>query len=34
LVMIRRTEDGDVVVLGEIEQDIPLIERAARKLLG
>ncbi len=34
LVMIRRTEDGHVVVLGEIEQDIPLIERAARKLLG
>ncbi len=34
LVMIRRTEDGDVVVLGEIEQDIPLIESAARKLLG
>jgi hypothetical protein len=34
LVMIRRTEDGEIVVLGEIEQDIPLIERAARKLLG
>lgn len=34
LVMIRRTEDGDVVMLGEIEQDIPLIERAARKLIG
>ena len=34
LVMIRRTEDGDVVMLGEIAQDIPLIERAARKLLG
>ncbi len=34
LVMIRRTEDGDVVMLGEIEQDIPLIERAARKLVG
>lgn len=34
LVMIRRTEDGHVVVLGESEQDIPLIERAARKLLG
>ncbi|NNK45181.1 MAG: hypothetical protein HKP43_00970 [Altererythrobacter sp.] len=34
LVMIRRTEDGDVVMLGEIERDIPLIERAARKLLG
>jgi len=34
LVMIRRTEDGEIVVLGEVEQDIPLIERAARKLLG
>lgn len=34
LVMIRRTEDGEVIVLGEVEQDIPLIERAARKLLG
>ena len=34
LVMVRRTEDGEVVMLGEIEQDIPLIERAARKLLG
>ncbi len=34
LVMIRRTEDGDVEVLGEIEQDIPMIERAARKLVG
>ncbi len=34
LVMIRRTEEGDVVVLGEIERDIPLIERAARKLVA
>ncbi|RGP41957.1 hypothetical protein BPTFM16_02266 [Altererythrobacter insulae] len=34
LVMIHRTEDGEIVVLGEVEQDIPLIERAARKLLG
>jgi len=33
LVMIRRV-DGEPVVLGEIAQDIPLIERAARKLLG
>ena len=32
--MIRRTEAGEVVMLGEIEQDVPLIERAARKLLG
>lgn len=34
LVMIRRTEEGEIVMLGEIEQDIPLIERAARKLLS
>lgn len=34
LVMVRRTEAGEVVVLGEIEGDIPLIERAARKLVG
>ncbi|WP_394730325.1 hypothetical protein [Altererythrobacter sp. GH1-8] len=34
LVMIRRTEDGEIEVLGEIEQDIALVERAARKLLG
>ncbi|KPP85851.1 hypothetical protein [Erythrobacter sp. HL-111] len=34
LVMIRRDETGTVHVLGEIEEDIPLIERAARKLVG
>lgn len=34
LVMVRRTEEGELVVLGEIEQDIPLIERAARKLVS
>ncbi len=34
LVMIRRTEEGEIVVLGEIGDDIPLIERAARKLIG
>ena len=34
LVMIRRTESGEVVVLGEIEQDVPMIERAARKLVA
>ncbi|MEP5937746.1 MAG: hypothetical protein ABJ239_05420 [Erythrobacter sp.] len=34
LVMIRRTEDGEVVVLGEIDNDVPLIERAARKLVA
>ena len=30
--MIRRTDAGEVVILGEIDQDISLIERAARKL--
>jgi len=34
LVMIRRTEEGEVLILGEIERDIPLIERAARKLVA
>ena len=34
LVMIRRTPEGDIVVLGEIADDVPLIERAARKILG
>ena len=32
LVMVRRTPEGELVVLGEIGDDIPLIERAARKL--
>ena len=34
LVMIRRDETGDVVVLGEVPEDPGLVERAARKLLG
>ena len=34
LVMIRRTEDGDVVMLGEVPEDVALVERAARRLLG
>lgn len=33
LVMIRRLETGEVVVLGEIADDIPLLEKAARKLV-
>ena len=33
LVMIRRTDEGEVVVLGEVSDDIPLIERVARKLV-
>jgi len=34
LVLIRRTEDGDVVMLGEVPDDIALLERAARKIVG
>lgn len=34
LVMIRRMPNGDVVMLGEIAGDSPLIERAARRLVG
>jgi hypothetical protein len=34
LVMIRRTEQGEVVMLGEVPEDLALVERAARKLIG
>ena len=34
LVMVRRTGDGEVVVLGEVPADPGLVERAARKLVG
>ncbi|MBD2843124.1 hypothetical protein IB285_12760 [Erythrobacter sp. KMU-140] len=34
LVMVRRDGHGGVSVLGEIDEDIPLIERAAKKLVG
>jgi hypothetical protein len=34
LVMVRRTLDGKLVIVGEVPEDIPLVERAARKLLG
>ncbi|MBX7494706.1 hypothetical protein K3172_02410 [Qipengyuania sp. 6B39] len=34
LVMVRRTLEGEIVVLGELPEDIPALERAARKLLG
>ncbi|WP_271079141.1 PAS domain-containing protein [Aurantiacibacter sp. MUD61] len=33
LVMIRRTESGEVVVLGEVSDDASLIEKAARKII-
>ena len=34
LVMVRRTETGELVVVGEVEEDRPLLEKAARKLLA
>ena len=34
LVMVRRTEDGEVVLLGEVPRDVAMVERAARSLLG
>jgi hypothetical protein len=34
LLVARRLPTGEVVLLGEIADDIPLLERAARKLLG
>src|SRR5690606_38030047 len=33
LVMIHRTESGDVVSLGEVPEDVALLERAARRLV-
>lgn len=34
LVMVRRDGDGGLSVVGEIDNDVPLIERAAKKLVG
>ncbi|MBO9517822.1 MAG: hypothetical protein J7493_07125 [Porphyrobacter sp.] len=34
LVLIRRTESGEVVMLGEVPEDTSLIERAAKRLIG
>ena len=34
LVMIRRTDEGEVVMLGEVPDDVALVERAARRLIG
>lgn len=34
LLMIRREPDGTISLLGEVPEDLPLVERAARKLLG
>ena len=34
LVMVRRLPTGEVVLLGEVPEDVPLLEKAARRLLG
>ena len=34
LVMIRRSEDGELVIIGEVPEDAGLIEKAAKKLVG
>lgn len=34
LLVARRLPSGEIVLLGEIADDVPLLERAARKLLG
>ena len=34
LVMVRRLDNGSAVLLGEIADDQPLLERAARRLLA
>jgi hypothetical protein len=33
LLMVRRDEDGTIALLGEVPEDIALVEKAARKLL-
>lgn len=34
LLVARRMQDGEVVLLGEVADDLPLLERAARHLIG
>jgi len=34
LLVARRLADGEVVLLGEVGDDVPLLERAAKKLIG
>jgi hypothetical protein len=34
LVMIRRLPSGELAVLGEVPEDLALVEKAAKKLLG
>ena len=31
--MVRRTPTGAIEIIGEVPDDVPLVERAARKLL-
>jgi hypothetical protein len=32
--MIRRSETGELVILGEVPEDATLVEKAAKKLVG
>ncbi|NNC60434.1 MAG: hypothetical protein HKO05_10640 [Erythrobacter sp.] len=34
VVMIRRMENGEIAMIGEVGDDIPLVEKVARKLVG
>jgi hypothetical protein len=34
LVMIRRSDSGEIALIGEIPEDAALIEKAAKKLVG
>ncbi|MBT2135336.1 hypothetical protein KK137_13440 [Croceibacterium sp. LX-88] len=34
LVMIRRTESGEIMLVGEVPEDMSLLERAAKRLIG
>jgi len=34
LLVARRLQDGEVVLLGEVADDLPLLERAARRLIA
>ena len=34
LVMVRRDAEGNIVVLGELPEDVPQLERAAKRLVG
>ena len=34
LVMIRRGDDGEIIILGEVPEDDMLVEKAAKKLVG